>query len=88
MFHRVYLLRPMELLEYLRREKLTLAKFAHLIGRSKPTISRIARGLNQPDWQTMNAIEKATAGAVTPNDFRTKPAAKPRRKQPTEGAAA
>ena len=48
---------------------LTLAEFAGRIGRSEATVSRIARGKNRPDWDTMNAITRATNGIVRPNDF-------------------
>ena len=59
----------MRLIQYLRMNGLTLAAFGAQIGRSTPTVSRIARGVNRPDWDTLNAIQRATNGAVTPNDF-------------------
>ena len=59
----------MKLDQYLEANGLTLAKFGSLIGRSPATISRIARGINRPDWDTLEAIKLATAGAVTANDF-------------------
>lgn len=60
----------MKLSAYLVQEDLTLQEFADQIGRSAATVSRISRGLNDPDWETMRAIEAATKGQVTPNDFR------------------
>jgi len=59
----------MTLSDYLTANKLTLRQFAEAVGRSEATISRIVRGRNQPDWETMGAIIKATDGLVTPNDF-------------------
>ena len=59
----------MRLADYLRREGLTASAFARRIGRSEATVSRILRGINRPDWSTLEAIRKATDGAVTPNDF-------------------
>lgn len=70
----------MKLSEYLRRQKLTHQAFADKIGRNVSTVSRLARDLTYPDWQTMTAIELATGGKVTPNDFRrpAPPRARPR----------
>ena len=45
------------------------------MGVSAATISRIARGKNRPDWQTMEAIQEKTNGQVQPNDFADAPAA-------------
>lgn len=58
------------LAQYLVDEKLTLEIFAGRIGRTAATVSRIARGRHKPDWDTMEAIERATGGKVTPNSFR------------------
>lgn len=60
----------MKLLDYLSREGLSHSEFAKRIDRSVSTVSRLARELTFPDWPTMTAIEKATGGDVTPNDFR------------------
>lgn len=65
----------MKLSDYLATNKLTLAEFGTLVKRSDATISRITRGINKPDWDTMKEIERATAGKVTPNDFRDNEAA-------------
>lgn len=59
----------MRLQDYLSQNAINLADFGRRVGRSSATISRLARGLNRPDWQTMNAIVEATGGAVQPNDF-------------------
>lgn len=59
----------MRLAKYLKREGLTLAAFADLVGCSIGTASKINRGLNKPDWATMEKIWMATKGAVLPNDF-------------------
>ena len=60
----------MTLKDWLNHKDVTASDFAKKIGRSAPTVSRILRGINKPDWETMLAIEAATEGAVTPNDFR------------------
>lgn len=60
----------MKLRDYRKSQNLTLDELAARIGRSAATVSRIERGKNQPDWATLDAIERATEGAVTPNDFR------------------
>jgi len=59
----------MRLSAYLAKKSLTLEEFSRQSGISKATISRIARGVNRPDWETMEAIKCATGGAVLPNDF-------------------
>jgi transcriptional regulator with XRE-family HTH domain len=59
----------MKLADYLKANKITLETFAKQIGRDTSTISRLARGLNRPDWDTMQAIAEATNGEVQPNDF-------------------
>lgn len=59
----------MTLSDYLSTNKLTLRQFAEAVGRSEATISRIARGRHRPDWETLEAINTATGGLVTPNDF-------------------
>lgn len=59
-----------KLATYLKREKLTLEAFAKQIGRTPATVSRLARGVNKPDWATAEAIEAATSGEITISDFR------------------
>ena len=60
----------MTLAHYLSERGITLKEFGGEIQRSKSTVSRLVRGLNKPDWDTMKEIERATGGLVTPNDFR------------------
>lgn len=59
-----------KLAEYLEREKLTLDEFGKKIGRSAATVSRLARGVNKPDWDTAENIALATGGEITISDFR------------------
>jgi transcriptional regulator with XRE-family HTH domain len=59
----------MDLRTYLAREGLGLDDFAKRIDRSLASVSRIARGLQRPDWDTMERICRATNGEVTPNDL-------------------
>lgn len=65
----------MTLNDYLSGSGETLEQFGRRIDRSASTVSRIARGEHRPDWATMEAIEAATGGQVTPNDFRADPKA-------------
>lgn len=60
----------MTLADYLTEQNLTLDAFGRRVGRSAATISRIARGLHRPDWETMDLIQRETDGRVTPNDYR------------------
>lgn len=59
----------MKLATYLKENGLTLHAFGQQIGRTPATVSRLAREKHQPDWSTVAAIERATNGAVTANDF-------------------
>lgn len=59
----------MTLSEYLKLKGETAAAFAIRTKISDATISRLARGLNRPDWRTVDTIMAATQGAVTPNDW-------------------
>lgn len=59
-----------KLAAYLKREKLTLDQFGKRIGRTAATVSRLARGVNKPDWDTAEAIATATKGEITISDFR------------------
>lgn len=52
------------------RKGITASELSRRIRCDRSTVSRILRGLVKPDWRTMRAIEKATRGRVTPNDFR------------------
>jgi len=64
----------MKLAEYLSNENLTLEAFGAMTNLSTATISRLARGLHRPNWDTMGVIEKATGGKVRPNDWADSPA--------------
>lgn len=59
----------MRLNQYLSNRKLTDAAFAALVGMSQSQVNRLRRGLSQPSWDTVAAIEKATAGKVSASDF-------------------
>jgi len=59
----------MDLRAYLDREGLTLEAFAKRVDLSTASVSRLVRGLQRPDWDTMTKIARETAGEVTPNDF-------------------
>ena len=59
----------MQLGDYLEAEEITAAEFAKRIERSEATVSRIVRGVNPPDWGTMQNIRIATGDKVMPNDF-------------------
>lgn len=59
----------MKLADYLEAENLTLKQFGDKIGRTEATVSRLARGLNKPDQETLDAILRETGGRVTANDF-------------------
>lgn len=72
----------MKLREWLRAHDIKPVAFAAQVGRSPSTISRLLRGLTRPDWETMTAIEHATNGAVTPNDWKGLPADPQPRQQP------
>lgn len=59
----------MKLKDFLAREGMTAAEFAHRIEMSEGTVSLLARDLTWPSRQTAQRILKATRGAVTPGDF-------------------
>lgn len=59
----------MKLAAYLKQNSLTLEAFGRQIGRTRATVSRLARERHMPDWDTVAAIERATNGSVTANDF-------------------
>lgn len=63
----------MRLDDYLHQERLSLTVFARRIGRAISTVSKIRRGVQRPDWSTMDAIRDATGGKVTANDFHAEP---------------
>ena len=59
----------MKLREYRRRHRLTLAQLAGRVGVSEGAISRYETGARVPCFPVMARITRATAGAVSPNDF-------------------
>jgi transcriptional regulator with XRE-family HTH domain len=59
----------MKLDEYLTRSGMTDAVFAEKINRDRSSVSRWRRNVSRPDWTALVAIAKATAGAVSANDF-------------------
>ncbi len=65
----------MKLTVYLKSKNLTSAEFARRIGRSRSCVLRWTKGQRRPDALAMAAIQRETAGQVTPNDFHDLPAA-------------
>jgi len=63
----------MKLSEWLAQADETADAFAKRVGVSAPTISRLARGVNRPDWTTVRKIADATSGAVTAEDWMPPP---------------
>lgn len=59
----------MNLKQYLAQTDMTGAAFAAAIGRDPSTVSKLINGHVKPDSVTIEAIYKATDGAVTANDF-------------------
>ncbi len=59
----------MKLSDYLKEQDLTLSAFAEAVGLDVSTVHRAATGKVIPSRENMNAIVKATGGAVQPNDF-------------------
>ena len=59
----------MTLNDYLTKHDFSDAYFAGLIGCNRTTVSRWRRGVSRPEWEDVQAIVRATSGAVTPNDF-------------------
>ena len=59
----------MKLIEYLKQEGITQAKFARKIKMSPAGICRIIKGNRFPKPATMAAIDFWTQGQVTHNDF-------------------
>ena len=59
----------MKLSDYLKENDLTLSAFAEAVGLDVSTIHRAATGKVIPTRENMDAIVKATGGAVQPNDF-------------------
>lgn len=59
----------MTLGEYLKSEGINQADFGKKIGLSGASVSRLKRGQQWPDKDTVRRIEMATGGQVTANDF-------------------
>jgi putative transcriptional regulator len=59
----------MQLHEYMAREGLSDGEFAAKIGKTRMAVFRYRTGRRMPSADAMAAIARATAGAVTPNDF-------------------
>mgnify|MGYP002622295221 CR=1 FL=1 len=59
----------MKLTDWLESNNLTASAFAEQLGVSVSTVTRCMNGQRRPEWQTLDAIFKATGGQVTPNDF-------------------
>jgi len=61
--------KPNKLSSYLAAQGLSVSEFASLVGLSGASVSRLKRGLQWPDKDTVRRIELATGGQVTANDF-------------------
>lgn len=59
----------MDLATYLKTHKINLDEFAAKIGSSKASVSRIARGAQNTDRDTIQKIIDATNGEVTADSF-------------------
>lgn len=59
----------MQLGDYLAAERLTLTAFGRRIGVAHSTVHKWATGRLLPAWDKIMAIESATGGAVTAEDF-------------------
>ena len=67
----------MHLADYMADRGLTDEEVAVGIRRSRPTVSRIRRGLVRPDWKTIEEIKRFTKGVVTADDFQNIAQAEP-----------
>ncbi len=59
----------MHLSDYMTLRGLSDDEMAGQIGRSRATVSRMRRRVARPDWDTIDALRRATKGQVTANDF-------------------
>jgi len=59
----------MDLAQYKAERGLTLTALARLLGRPASTVHGCLAGTRRPDWASIEDIARATAGAVTANDF-------------------
>lgn len=64
----------MTLSDYLRERKETHEAFARRLGVHAVTVSKWTSGAMRPSWPKMEAIARATDGAVTAADFMRPPA--------------
>jgi transcriptional regulator with XRE-family HTH domain len=76
----------MTLDEYLTQNDLTETEFARLVGCSQGTINKLRNGKTNPTMTMLQAISRATDGAVTPNDFLPEQEPAPSRPFRDEGA--
>ncbi len=63
----------MHLSDYMKRKRLGDQEVADAIGVSRPTISRIRRGIVTPSFGTMTALFNFSDRAVKPQDFMHQP---------------
>jgi transcriptional regulator with XRE-family HTH domain len=59
----------MKLSDYLELSQISDAEFARRIGVERQAVGRYKLGERSPKKEILQEIYKATAGAVTPNDF-------------------
>jgi hypothetical protein len=79
----------MTLADYLTRHEISVEEFARQISVEPISVRRYLAGSRWPKWPIMERIVKATAGAVTPNDFaKTKEKKKPARRMRSPACAA
>ncbi len=57
--------------DYLKMTGQTRKAFAKRAGCDRTTIGRLVNRKEMPRWRLMEAIERASDGHVTPNDFRS-----------------
>lgn len=65
----------MKLSDWMAAKALKDDQVAPMLGISRVHTSRIRRGICRPSWDVAQRIQRATKGAVTPNDFATAPGA-------------
>ena len=58
---------------YLRQNNVSYEAFAVRLGVSAMSVSRWARGLNRPHWNTIQRIVQATSRQVTQDSFLKEP---------------
>ncbi|MCP5099895.1 MAG: helix-turn-helix transcriptional regulator [Chloroflexi bacterium] len=65
----------MTLSDFLESRGFTDSAFADLAGLSQPQINRLRRGASRPSLNAIEAIAKASGGAVSPSDWFNTPQA-------------